>query len=552
MLGITPELGLTDSVNENEWVNDFDFSQEDLIWDALMQPELAVSMDIENEHPEKEWQTPRLPTVRQSSTMNIAIATPASEPSQTPSLAVSGPLSFNIQLPGHIAGNYIPNEYETDVEKYFEEAYMVLPVLDRRKLWQQILNNGTPVGTPFQTLLEAIRLIVLSCSFRKEPNPNTRISIHDQIECVESYRSKYDFADCADLDAVAVSLFLFCAYNITLQNNRAFIYLGEACDLFNLVSHGLKQQKDMERSLRSRLARMELVLANTVAASYSIYGAGLPNIRQRRSLNESVALLRRDNHRDLLERTADDLVIRLAEIHAASQPEAADCSLFNTSGSIQDSSDSNGRPLSDLESFAEPQISLASRMQTADVIISSHWRALEKLAIQLEVSTNSVLALGRADVRRYLAQTLCERCSATLACAAALGEGSLRIVGLGKLVKIVLHANEIAVNRYVACASIPYKNVLAGLVFTVMRADYERAFATSLGGCVDVVTGLNNPNTSLPLLSAYCRNYDRGNQESLGDGDIICDDPHIPFRYVLKNCSIVYSGHFLITREVRG
>ena len=115
------------------------------------------------------------------------------------------------------------------------------------------------------------------------------------------------------------------------------------------------------------------------------------------------------------------------------------------------------------------------------------------------------------EATRLILRAVSDRCSATLACTSALGEKTLRVIGLAKLSKLVLDSKAIitAATRTTDISTIStnstynrhLKNALAGIIFTILKADYERAFAQALSECLELVTNVRCPEypISIPL-----------------------------------------------------
>ncbi|KIX04739.1 uncharacterized protein Z518_05609 [Rhinocladiella mackenziei CBS 650.93] len=399
------------------------------------------------------------------------------------SLEMTGNNTMQSITPSVMPSTSLHQKYGHDVEKFLQDTYVILPVVDKGQLWDQILTNGTDHG--LRTLLEAIRMVNLGTLFRKTPKKETEDALVAQVKHVETLRSEEDFSESPNLDTVAVSLFLFCMYNVLWRHNRAFLYLGEACDLFGLVSQNLEEDGASDIRLLRRLARLDLVLFNTEVATYSLYSKA-SHRRRKRACESGAALIRGDRGEDTLERVADDLLLHLTEIHEISNSD------LDVTRNNQD--DHDGYEPIDLSCFAEEQSSPSIRMQTADVIISDHWRALESLVTETDnVSTSAVIPLiSLREASRRLTEMVCHRASATLACICALDEGSLRVIGLGKLTSIVKSIKHLTMERRRRAEPTQCKNLMSGLVLTIAKADYERNFVAELSGCIDLIksTGL--------------------------------------------------------------
>ena len=376
-----------------------------------------------------------------------------------------------------------------EIDKFFEELYPVYPIINKDNLYQRIRSNDTESDLHFQMLLLAIPMINLGRSYRKMPSNACKIALQTQIATLEQRRTEYDFAETPNLDTVVVSFLLFCATNVLVKHNRAFLYLSEARDMLGFVTQQMREQHPNDDDLR-RSARIELTLFIAEAATYSIYGAGSCYKRGRSLVDSSIKILQEKTVDDDLERCIDNLLLRLTAIHVAatwrptreSQRDSIESFVLNDTTSFD-------LPCLTINQVDRHTLSYGSltgiQKQTADVAITTDWRSIEMLAA-------SIRSRQGLDSQRRLIQILWEKSSSALASSCALDEGFLRVVGIGKLALMACNIRNILISACGPSGLDQCKNPLAGLVFTVVKTDYEGSFATILRDCIDLVSGVNN------------------------------------------------------------
>ncbi|KAG9775192.1 hypothetical protein KCU88_g5194, partial [Aureobasidium melanogenum] len=439
--------------------------------------------------------------------------------------------------------------YRKNIDRYFELMYMVFPVLDKQEFYDRLASPGVEHDSDFQTLLAALRLLCLTADLLIEPSPEAYTAVCCQIQTVENIRSTYDFAETATLDTVVVSLILFHAYGMTSRNNRAMLYLGETCDLHAMVSRVIERESN-SRLLR-RSARVDLVIANTQASARPLSGGGnnFLHCRRQSSIKSSFALLEKNLPSNSVEKRADQLLVRLTKVETLHSPSTSTSVVMAdelnivsmTTTDIGDKEepytcsaaddDVSSDSLDDMTMFAG-RTAMADQCQTANVAITGHWRAIERLYGRVSMADGGGGGGGgrqyqyphqheakqqqqqqppNKEATRLILRAVSDRCSATLACTSALGEKPLRVIGLAKLSKLVLDSKAIitAATRTTDISTIStnstynrhLRNALAGIIFTILKADYERAFAQALSECLELVTNVRCPEypISIPL-----------------------------------------------------
>lgn len=339
-----------------------------------------------------------------------------------------------------------------DLEKFFDAGYVIFPVISYQDLASRLILQPAWGDDPaLSSLLLSIRLISMAGDYRMFPSNDNRTQLLALISQVEISRLGYDFADPATLDAVVVSLFLFTAYNVLGKYNRSFLYLDEAFSLFD----GADVRPDEAR----RRQQIRLVLFNTEAATVPIYA---PSRKKYRSHQASV----RDNEgKDCClsvetevqsERVALHLLRRLTEINLAENAEAlkkldveSETDMVTLFGAI-------------FRQHRPPMI------QAADVAITRQWH----LSFRLISGPRQVP--GAPTPLRVLAEQLG---TVALSWICLLGEGELRVVGLGKLAALARHIRSLA-------GSTQCHTVLGGLIGAIIREDHERLYAPQLADVV--------------------------------------------------------------------
>lgn len=362
-----------------------------------------------------------------------------------------------------------------EINKFFNELYPVYPLVNKADLYQRISSAEAGSDRHLQMLLLAIPIINLGRSYRMSPGEACKNSLQAHITTLEQRRTEYDFAETPTLDTVVVSFLLFCVTNVLSKHHRAFLYLSEVRDLFDFVSQRMREQNPTDDDLR-RSARIELTIFIAEAATHSIYGAGGFYKRRRRSVTASIKTLQEKPAGDMLEMHIDSLLLQLTVAHAgainpAAQQSKEDLSSFTIHAT--------NYPISNNGCLTGIQ------KQAADVVITTHWRAIETLAM-------SIKSRQSPDSQRRLVQALCEKSSSALASSCALDEGFLRVVGIGKLALIAYNILNVVTRACGPSALDQCKNVLAGLCFTVVKTDYEGSFLMMLRDCINLVSGAND------------------------------------------------------------
>jgi len=430
---------------------------------------------------------------------------------------VASPLQVSISTSDAIpTSQHLTNE----IDRFFDELYPVYPIINKDSLYQRIASNDTESDSHFQMLLLAIPMINLGRSYRKMPSDACKIALQTQIATLEQRRTEYDFAETPNLDTVVVSFLLFCATNVLVKHNRAFLYLSEARDMLGFVAQQMREQHPNNDDLR-RSARIELTLFIAEAATYSIYGAGSCYRRGRTLVDSSIEILQEKAVDDDLERCIDNLLLRLTAIHvAATWPPTRESQGDSIESFVLNSTASFDLPCLTINQVDRHTLSYGSltgiQKQTADIVITTDWRSIEILAA-------SVRSRQGLDSQRRLIQTLWEKSSSALASSCALDEGFLRVVGIGKLALMACNIRNILITACGTSGLDQRKNLLAGLVFTVVKTDYEGSFATMLRDCIDLVSGVNNirppPSHILPQIPGRLAGNDSAQLDEVFDDE---------------------------------
>ncbi|OQU97784.1 hypothetical protein CLAIMM_03669 [Cladophialophora immunda] len=394
------------------------------------------------------------------------------------------------QAPASTAPNISSSQGRMEeINKFFDELYPVYPIINKSSLYRRIMSTDTESDIHFQMLLLAIPMINLGRSCRRKPSEDCKSALQAQITALEQSRAEYDFAESPNLDTVVVSFLLFCVNNVLSRHNRAFLYLSETRDLFRFVTMKMLGQRPTGDDLR-RSARIELTLFIAEAATSSIYGAGSFYKHRTTSVAASARILQENAADDVWERHIDNLLLRLAIVHAGATGSATQESQADSLQWLH----LDGMPSFDPSYIAinqavshtlSPGSLTAMQKQTTDVILTTHWRSIETLAA-------SVRSRQGLDSQRRLIRMLCEKSGSALASSCALDEGFLRVVGIGKVALIAFNLRNVVASACGQSGLDQCKNVLAGLVFTVIRADYEGSFLVMLRDCIDFVSGAND------------------------------------------------------------
>ena len=344
-----------------------------------------------------------------------------------------------------------PSEVWNDLQKFFETVYFTFPVLSRSQLTSRFIEEPCWSEVPeLRTLILSIRLILAASRYRR--SHHSKGCLLDLIRQVESSRLCYDFADSPTLDEVVVSLFLFATYNVVEKHNHAFLRLDEASFLLDAI----KPKDGVERQ---RKLQLEKVLFNTETATLAIYDHNNKPRRARRPLiNLDEQWLPENSTENLTdsEWAAMHLLRRLTQINLAEDAKSLQ--------RISIESDADRKILFG----AAFQQHLHTRVQATDIVVTRQWRLSAKLLTELR-NGSSMLPHDRAAI----AESLGTR-AMTWVC--LLGEGELRVVGLGKL-------SALAHNLYGMTGG-RCQYVLAGLVGAVIKEDYEKHFAPALADLV--------------------------------------------------------------------
>ncbi|KAK9358506.1 hypothetical protein V1504DRAFT_460804 [Lipomyces starkeyi] len=385
------------------------------------------------------------------------------------------------------------------IQNFLEHMYAAFPIVDKNDLVQRLANADVmDLDADFKILCFAIKMFTLVREYRMEPTRRLENMLVRHVEALEEERLMQGFADHPDIDTVVVSLFLFTAYNVLWKHNRAFLYLGEAIDLFDLVSRQIEEDQTLDKRRLRRLARLELVLFNTAAASYSIYGSRGTITRRKPILSPRIGILLLESP-DPTEVHLDKLLLRLTHVHATSIAQNYPDPLLDISRLLQkariptDPSTADFAGVIQYPSERQPPSALSGILrQTADIHISHHWRALEKMALAVKSRNRDTVNM---EEQRKLMQVLCDKGASALAWTGSVDKGTVRIIGLGKLASIALDIYDLAYGfRVGSVVAETCKTIIAGLLGTIVSLDYERAFADRLHNCIDNIMG----NTSTP------------------------------------------------------
>ncbi|EXJ68130.1 uncharacterized protein A1O5_08745 [Cladophialophora psammophila CBS 110553] len=337
------------------------------------------------------------------------------------------------------------------IAEFFDAMYVVFPVLSYTNLASRLIIEPAWRAIPeFSTLLWSIQMVNAASQFRMALGDKAHLS--ELITQVERSRLGYDFADPATLDSVVVSLFLFTAYNVLERHNRAFLYLDEALSLVEAV-------EPLDEEDRHRKLQIEQVLFNTEAATFAIYANKSRRRRARRPLrivDGSPTGPQSVGPTDESDRVAMHLLRRLTEIHMAEDAEAFEGI--------------------DIESEADMATLFGavfkrhrySRIQAADVVVTRQWQLSTKLVADLRHGHG---------ISPRLQQSVELLGLAAMSWICLLGEGELRIVGLGKL-------SGLAQNIYFLAGGGRCQYILGGLAGAVIKEDHEKIFAPRLAEVV--------------------------------------------------------------------
>jgi hypothetical protein len=339
------------------------------------------------------------------------------------------------------------DEFWIDIQQFFETMFIVFPILSRENLISRLaLQQGGIHDSDFHTVLLSIRLLNAASKLRMEPQRAPPIL--GLVRQVEQSRLCYEFSEQPTLDAVVVSLFLFTAYNVLGKHNRAFLYLDEAFSLMDMV------EARAEDEIR-RKSIIKRVLFNTEAASFAIYAVNGRGRRAPRLMLTSEELRMANDTLldgdDDLSRIATHLLKQLTEVHSAEDWKVL---TITNPGALID-------PGVILDAVFQKNSYV--RLQAADSAITRQWQLSSKLVYAAMTTTSRVEKYVNLESMGVEAMSwIC-----------LLGEGELRIVGLGKLA--ALARNIFTLTEPGRC-----QQVLGGLVGAVRRGDHERIFAPAL------------------------------------------------------------------------
>ncbi|OAP60658.1 hypothetical protein AYL99_05660 [Fonsecaea erecta] len=336
------------------------------------------------------------------------------------------------------------------LDEFFDTMYVVFPILSYASLASRLIIEPAWRDIPeFRTLLLSIQTVNAASQFRMAPGNTARLS--ELISQVERSRLDYNFADPASLDSVIVSLFLFTAYNVLEKHNRAFLYLDEALSLLEMV-------EPVDEEEQQRKIQIEQVLFNTEAATLAIYANKGRRRRARRPrvIADIPPMASAFGAIDEPGRVAMHLLRRLTEIHLADNAEAFE--------EIDIESETDMATLFGAV-FKRHRY---SRIQAADVVVTRQWQLSTKLVANLRKGLGMSPRLQKSIELLGLA---------AMSWICLLGEGELRIVGLGKL-------SGLAQNIYMLAGRGQYQYILGGLAGAVIKEDHEKIFAPQLAEVV--------------------------------------------------------------------
>lgn len=335
------------------------------------------------------------------------------------------------------------------LERFFDRAYIIFPVISYQDLIERLLEPSWRDDSALKTLLHSMRLIEMAGDYRMSSSNSGQLL--ELVSQVETSRLTYDFADPATLDAVVVSLFLFTAYNVLGKYTRSMLYLDEAFSLLDAA--------DVQPSEAVRKQQIRMVLFNTEAATLPIY---VHRPRKRRSHRASiignqgydwflrVETIVQSGH------VAMHLLRRLTEVNLAENAEAlkqldieSENDMVTLFGAV----------------FRQHCI---SRVQAADVAITRQWH-LSSMLVSGTRPVPAALETSEVSVEQMGILVLSWIC--------LLGEGELRIVGLGKVAALARQL------RFLAGPS-RCNTVLGGLLGAIIREDHEMAYAPQLADLV--------------------------------------------------------------------
>jgi hypothetical protein len=405
-----------------------------------------------------------------------------------------------------------------EIALFTDEAYECYPILHLHSLIKSVEEEKHLSDPEFRTLALSIVMMNEARRFRRFPRHGAaRLdSLFEAIQNIRLNSDHYHFADSPSLDTVTVSWCLFMANIFRGRFYKAFAFLTEAIgflDLIDFPSDPLESAK---------LRRVEYMLYITESGAISLYGPSTKRRIARWPSNcpDSVDDLLFYHHREdhvpsqaqhmaqvkmaTLDRQAVELLLMMARLHAASGPDEV-ANVTVDERLMATMAGSFGK-------HAEKRTAISE--QTADVAITRqwklgwHWRT--RLAefgplIQHRTSLNyTVQILGMT----------------TLQWGKTLLPGSLRLIGLGKIVALadaILYVSS-AIGEHTSSA-----NIIGDLIRTVSEVDYERNYAAQL--CL--------LESSIMTVSPLINLNEIHGAEVLGDTEIDTDLELIEFRIII-------------------
>ncbi|KEF52821.1 uncharacterized protein A1O9_11238 [Exophiala aquamarina CBS 119918] len=344
----------------------------------------------------------------------------------------------------------IDNDIWRDLERFFDRAYIIFPVISYHDLTARLLlEPDWRDDPPLKTLLLSIRLINMAGDYRM--TSSDRAQLLQLVSQVETSRLSHDFADPATLDAVVASLFLFTAYNVLEKYTRSMLYLDEAFSLLDAADVGSNEVR--------REQQLRMVLFNTEVATLRIY-------THRKKIRWS--------HRaSIVENLENDCCLSVETIV---QPEPVAMHLLrrltqvNLAQSAEALEQLNVESENDMATlfgtvFQQHRI---SRVQAADVAITRQWNLSSMLVSGARTAPAALEAFGVSAEQMG---------TTALSWICLLGEGELRIVGLGKVAALARKL------RFLAGPS-RCNTVLGGLLGAIIREDHEKTYAPQLADVV--------------------------------------------------------------------
>ena len=335
------------------------------------------------------------------------------------------------------------------VDEFFNSMYLIFPVVDYLDLSSRLLLHPNWQTVPdLCTLVLSLRLLSSAGRYRQTGSDIDTLWQH--IRAVESSRLMYDFADPPTLDSVVASLFLFTAYNVLGRHGRAFLYLNEAQSLADTCIIPANMEDEEQRQ-----SAIEEVLFNTQAATFALYGGKQREPMERCKPRRWLSIQKRQTTNELCDFNKD---VGLSTV--ASQLRRRMTSIY-LSKNVEDMQkievELNSAIGNDMKQHQH------ARIQCADVMVTLQWQLSRRLVV-LQQEGNAATPNP---------STLTSMGIAVMSWICMLGQGELRIIGLGKLTELAMF-----IARLPGAAG--HRDVLRGLTGAVAREDYERAFEAPL------------------------------------------------------------------------